>query len=183
VSNAALSGALALCLGAGAVDLLALNLVVLPAARGPMPSPIEPEVPPRAHAPAIAKRDTHPELAALFPVPVAAQPAPRAEPLPVAVLEFDVASRRVDRRGATSMSQTLRQLRDASEIIVIGHADASGPEQLNDRLSAQRAAAVARRLVEGGILETRVRVDARGEREPRKEGNSRRVEIFVGGQS
>jgi outer membrane protein OmpA-like peptidoglycan-associated protein len=64
---------------------------------------------------------------------------------------------------------------------VIGHADASGPEQLNDQLSARRAQAVARRLLGSGISAARVRVDARGEREPREAGNSRRVEVFVGG--
>src|SRR5205823_3470717 len=64
VSDAALSGALVLCLGAGAADLLALNLLVLPAARAPLPSRIVPEARARPSAPAVGVRELHPELAA-----------------------------------------------------------------------------------------------------------------------
>lgn len=178
MNDVALSAALALCLGAGAVDLLALNVVVLPAARASLPRAPERETPARTPAPPVETSRT----AELPAVSIAGVPARRAEPDPVAILEFDPASRRVDHRGSSALSQMLAQLRNASEIVVIGHADASGSEELNDRLSAQRAAAVARRLVESGVPSRRVRVDARGEREPRQDGNSRRVEIFVGGQ-
>jgi OOP family OmpA-OmpF porin len=114
-------------------------------------------------------------------VPVPLVPAPAPGPEPVAVVEFDLASPHVDRRALEALGPTLAQLRQASEIVVIGHADASGPEQLNDQLSVRRAQAVARRLLGSGISAARVRVEARGEREPREAGNSRRVELFVVG--
>jgi OOP family OmpA-OmpF porin len=179
VNHAALNALLALCLGAGAADLLALNLVVLPAARGASAQPLDRQAPPRTPAPPAALPTPRPELAlGVQPVPAGAPPRPQ----PVAILEFDVASPYVDRRATSALGETLARLRDATEIVVIGHADASGPEQLNERLSAQRAAAVARRLLGSGIAEARVRIDARGEREPRQDGNSRRVEIFIGEQ-
>jgi OOP family OmpA-OmpF porin len=182
VSQTALDAALVLCLGAGAANLLALNLVVLPATRAPALQQLGSEASTAAPAPptepALAGGEQV-KLAGVLPVPLADAPAPRPEP--VAILEFDVASPHVDRRALRALSATLAQLREAAEVVVIGHADASGPEQLNDQLSARRAQAVARRLLGSGISAARVRLDARGEREPREEGNSRRVEIFVGG--
>jgi OOP family OmpA-OmpF porin len=182
VSHAALDVALVLCLGAGAADLVALNLVVLPAMRGPAQQRLGPEASAAAPAPTtepVLAGGEGVKLAGIVPVPLAPGPAPRPEP--VAIVEFDLASPHVDRRALQVLGATLAQLREAPEIVVIGHADASGPEQLNDQLSARRAQAVARRLLGSGISAARVRVDARGEREPREAGNSRRVEVFVGG--
>jgi OOP family OmpA-OmpF porin len=182
VSHAALDAALVLCLSAGAADLLALNLLVLPATRAPALQQLGAEASAAALAPpsepALAGGEQV-KLADLSPVPLAASPAPRPEP--VAIVEFDLASPHVDRRALQALGATLAQLREAAEIVVIGHADASGPEQLNDQLSVRRAQAVARRLLGSGISAARIRVDARGEREPREVGNSRRVEVFVGG--
>lgn len=176
MSHAALDAALVLCLTAGAADLLALNMVVLPATRAPAPQQLGPEL--VARAPAREPPRVRSELAGVSSAPPSPAPAPR--PLPVAILEFEPASPRVDRAAALALAQTLDGLRDAPAIVVIGHADASGPDQLNDRLSARRAEAVARRLFASGIPKERVQLDARGEREPREQGNSRRVEIFAG---
>jgi outer membrane protein OmpA-like peptidoglycan-associated protein len=189
VNDAVLSGALALCLGGGAIDLVALNLIALPAALAPLAS--EQERTPRVHAALSPSRAVPQSSSAVGAARRMVDPpavlisegrAPRAEPKPVAVLEFELSSRRVQRRESRILLETAARLRDAPEITVVGHADASGSDELNDRLSAQRAAAVAQRLIEGGIPKARVRLAARGEREPRKDGNSRRVEIFVGGQ-
>lgn len=51
-------------------------------------------------------------------IPIAARPAPRAEPAPVAILEFEISSRRVNRRAASRLSQMLTQLREAWAWIV-----------------------------------------------------------------
>jgi OmpA-OmpF porin, OOP family len=170
VNQGALDAALLLCLSAGAADLLALNLLVLPAARAPAPHQLSPEVA------ASASVREHLELVAVSPAPSA--PAEAREPL--AIVEFAQSSLRVDKRATGALSGALDGLRDAPEIVVVGHADASGPEQLNERLSERRAAAVARWLLDSGIAAARLRVEARGEREPRLQGNSRRVELFVG---
>jgi outer membrane protein OmpA-like peptidoglycan-associated protein len=97
------------------------------------------------------------------------------------IVEFEVSSPRVSRHESRALLEAVAQLSRASAITVIGHADESGPEALNDRLSAQRAAAVLERLEASGIPRRRLQLQARGEREPRTDGNSRRVEIFVGG--
>jgi outer membrane protein OmpA-like peptidoglycan-associated protein len=107
------------------------------------------------------------------------------EPQPelVVILEFEPLSSHLNGRASWLLMQQLVRLREASAVIVIGHADASGPDELNARLSAERAAAVARRLVNRGMARESIRVEARGESEPRPEGNSRRVEIYVGEKS
>lgn len=67
---------------------------------------------------------------------------------------------------------------------VAGHTDSSGSDQYNDRLSKQRAEAVARALAERGLTDG-VKVEWYGETKPRidlpdgtRERENRRVEIF-----
>lgn len=76
--------------------------------------------------------------------------------------------------------------RPAPEILVIGHTDAVGSMQFNDRLSLQRAEHVRDELVRRGIPVEDIRVEGRGKREPvvrsedgRSEPLNRRVEINV----
>ncbi len=76
--------------------------------------------------------------------------------------------------------------RPAPEILVIGHTDAVGAAQFNDRLSLQRAERVRAELIRRGIPETNIAVEGRGEREPIvptpdgvAEPMNRRVEINV----
>lgn len=168
------------CLAAGAADLTVLNVVVVPS--------LEPTAVP-ASRPTVAP----PERALPAPAPVnqlllassLAAPQPSASapvPLPEITLHFDTSAHWVDARSRALLQRTLSRLQTAPEILVVGHADPSGPEDLNERLSGLRAAAVARRLAELGVPRKRLRVEARGEREPRPDGNSRRVEIYIGGQ-
>ena len=56
--------------------------------------------------------------------------------------------------------------RPAPEILVIGHTDAVGPAQFNDKLSLQRAEHVRAELILRGIPERSIAVEGRGEREP-----------------
>lgn len=76
--------------------------------------------------------------------------------------------------------------RPAPEIIVIGHTDTVARREYNDQLSLRRAAAVKQVLVEAGVAEAQIVVQARGEREPLvptgdgvDEPRNRRVEIRV----
>ena len=76
--------------------------------------------------------------------------------------------------------------RPASEILVIGHADAVGTAQYNDKLSLQRAEHVRAELIRRGVAEVNITVEGRGKREPLvttadgiSEPKNRRVEINV----
>jgi len=76
--------------------------------------------------------------------------------------------------------------RPAPEILVIGHADAVGAGQYNDKLSLQRAEHVRAELIRRGIAEDSISVEGRGKREPLvttadgiAEPMNRRVEINV----
>jgi len=83
------------------------------------------------------------------------------------------------------MLEELRR-RPSPDILVIGHTDRVGNEELNDRLSLQRAERVRADLIAQGIAAERIRAAGRGEREPLvqtadgvDEPRNRRVEINV----
>ncbi len=85
------------------------------------------------------------------------------------------------------LAQVLRDS-DAAMVRVIGHTDASGPEWVNDSLSTQRAASVARFLALRGIPSERLSSEGRGMRELKIDveqeqrlgpGINRRIEIEV----
>ena len=76
--------------------------------------------------------------------------------------------------------------RPSPEILVIGHTDAVGSMQFNDKLSLQRAEHVRDELIRRGIPAQDIRVEGRGKREPvittangKSEPLNRRVEINV----
>ncbi len=76
--------------------------------------------------------------------------------------------------------------RTIPEILVIGHTDAVGGMQYNDKLSLQRAERVRALLIERGVPEESIRIEGRGKREPivptpdgMQEPKNRRVEINV----
>lgn len=181
MSPAGLSGVLVACLGAGSIDLALLNLTVLPVLFGSHAEPRASTLSLGAHV-LLARETAHfdSELASSPPAPP--QSAPARPPELVVILEFDRSSHRVRRQAALMLQETLSQLHGAGEIVVVGHADASGPEELNEHLSAERARAVAQHLAGAGISVRQIRLEARGEREPRLDGNSRRVEIYVRGR-
>jgi outer membrane protein OmpA-like peptidoglycan-associated protein len=75
---------------------------------------------------------------------------------------------------------------DSTAVHVIGHTDSQGPTTYNEQLSQARAAAVAAKLASAGVHEQRMRIEGRGERQPKAsnttpEGRSqnRRVEIYL----
>lgn len=74
-----------------------------------------------------------------------------------------------------------------TEVRIIGHADATGSDTMNDQLSLQRAQATRSYLASRGVDPNRILVAGRGEREPVADNSTeagrarnRRVEIFLG---
>lgn len=115
------------------------------------------------------------------PVPVvAAAPAPLAAPAPVAqapviekvslqsdvLFEFDKAQLRPE--GQKELDQLAERIKDAQveSVLAVGHADRIGPEQYNDKLSAERAEAVKQYLAQKGIEQQRVQAQGVGESQP-----------------
>lgn len=74
-----------------------------------------------------------------------------------------------------------------TEVRIIGHTDNTGSDELNDRLSLQRAESTKAYLVARGVNPQAVTTMGRGEREPiadngteQGRARNRRVEIFLG---
>ena len=76
--------------------------------------------------------------------------------------------------------------RPVPDVVVIGHTDALGSDQVNDALARQRAETVRAELIRRGIPPGSIQAYGRGKREPLyptpdgiAEPRNRRVEIFV----
>ncbi len=74
-----------------------------------------------------------------------------------------------------------------TEVRIIGHTDSTGSDDLNDRLSMQRAQATKSYLAARGVDPNRIVIAGRGEHEPVADNSSdagraknRRVEIYLG---
>ncbi|WP_373553142.1 OmpA family protein [Haliscomenobacter sp.] len=101
---------------------------------------------------------------------------------------FDVDSyglKAATRANLDKMAETMKEY-DKTEIIVMGHTDATGSDEHNQKLSENRAAAVSRFLQENGITAKRVTTKGFGEQKPVASNNSvsgreqnRRVEIAI----
>jgi len=73
-----------------------------------------------------------------------------------------------------------------AHVRIVGHADATGTDEANDRLSTQRALSVRDYLVDRGVNASRIDTAGRGSREPiasndtmQGRARNRRVEIFL----
>ena len=76
--------------------------------------------------------------------------------------------------------------RPVPDVVVIGHTDALGSDQVNDALARQRAETVRAELIRRGVAPENIQASGRGKREPLiptpdgiAEPRNRRVEIFV----
>jgi outer membrane protein OmpA-like peptidoglycan-associated protein len=74
-----------------------------------------------------------------------------------------------------------------TEVRIIGHTDSTGSDELNNRLSMERAQATKNYLVSRGVNPNQVQTAGRGEHEPVADNSTdsgrarnRRVEIFLG---
>jgi outer membrane protein OmpA-like peptidoglycan-associated protein len=73
----------------------------------------------------------------------------------------------LDQRSTERLARlgSVMRLIDGFAIVVEGHADGRGNEEYNAQLSAERAAAVRRALIEGGLAAGRITSRAAGERD------------------
>jgi outer membrane protein OmpA-like peptidoglycan-associated protein len=100
---------------------------------------------------------------------------------PFATVDFAPGEVSLDDLDESALERLLTAMRAAPRIVLVGHADASGPPALNNQLSRVRAHTVAKFLIERGVLPRRVQRAWRGSTEPTCAGNDRRVDVFLGG--
>ncbi len=133
---------------------------------------------------ASAARATPQEVEAKFGAALAAQPM-RADRFVLYFVEgkdelTDESKRQFDK----ILSEVAR--RPVPDVLVIGHTDAVGSNQLNDALGLQRAQAVRAALIAVGIPDADIQAISRGKRAPAvptpdgvAESRNRRVEIVI----
>ncbi|MDX3906509.1 MAG: OmpA family protein [Pigmentiphaga sp.] len=102
-----------------------------------------------------------------------AQPAPAPAPVRTISMSADVlfefASARLRVDGQRELDRIVASLRNETlpyEIQIVGHSDRIGSEQINRRLSLQRAQAVRDYLIGRGLSPSGLSVDGRGSAEP-----------------
>lgn len=103
-------------------------------------------------------------------------------------VSFDYNSAQVNpafRPTVTKLADVLTRF-DNSNVTIVGHTDATGPDGYNQQLSERRAISVADELVTMGVNPGRITAIGRGESEPRATNDTaagrqlnRRVEILV----
>ena len=90
--------------------------------------------------------------------------------------------------GQSNLRQLATSLRNypGTEVLIVGHTDATGSDQYNMDLSYRRAESARRFLVAQGIEAGRIRVEGRGETEPiadnttaSGQAQNRRVEVAI----
>ena len=88
------------------------------------------------------------------------------------------------KRFATTLNEN-----PATNVVIIGHTDATGNPGINQPLSVDRAARTRDYLANRGVNPARITIEGRGEREPiasntdnSGRARNRRVEIFMGEQ-
>jgi outer membrane protein OmpA-like peptidoglycan-associated protein len=91
-------------------------------------------------------------------------------------------------RGLVPLSRVAQAIKDDQETqyAIIGHSDSVGDDELNERLSLERAQSVASVLVMAGVSRQRLQLSSMGEDQPRADNSSqtgrdlnRRVEIVL----
>ncbi len=102
------------------------------------------------------------------------------------LFDFDSdALRPASRADLTDLAQSLTDY-DNTELIVVGHTDATGPDAYNLDLSRRRASSAAAHMIADGVSRSRIRTEGRGETEPVATNDSdagrqanRRVEVAI----
>ena len=160
-------------------------IVAPKAAPAAAPAPAPAPAAPRAAAPAAA------------PVPAAAAPRPAAPP-PAAATKvtyaadafFDFDKSVLKAEGKAKLDDLVGKVKgiNLEVIIAVGHTDAVGADDYNQKLSVKRSDAVKAYLVSKGIEKNRVYTEGKGEKQPVADNKTaagrsknRRVEIEVVG--
>jgi len=130
-------------------------------------------------------------------VPPVAAPKPKPKPKPKPVAEkvtfaadvfFDFDKSVIKPDGKSKLDDLSSKMRgiNLEVVIAIGHADSTGPDAYNQKLSVRRAEAVKAYLVSKGTEANRVYTEGKGEKQPvasntTREGRAknRRTEIEV----
>jgi outer membrane protein OmpA-like peptidoglycan-associated protein len=172
-------------LGFGAADVALLNAWVLPAINTVT------DVSASRHAAAAVvtsapalEEAPQPSAATTGALPVPSlgesQPMPGR---PTAVIQFAHGSWWVTQHSRTALSELVLRLatRPAGRIQVDGHTDDVGERPINQRISEERARAIAGLLIQSGIDPARISVRGYGEDRPSSDGRHRRVEIRIEG--
>jgi outer membrane protein OmpA-like peptidoglycan-associated protein len=102
---------------------------------------------------------------------------------------FDLGLSTIKPKSRPMLANLAKLILDHPEYVAIrvqGHTDESGPDELNQRLSEARAAAVVQMLVELGVPADRLRAQGFGKQRPRAQGDTvearqenRRVEFII----
>lgn len=89
------------------------------------------------------------------------------------------------RTNLTNLAESLRKYQD-TDVLIVGHTDATGSDDYNQRLSNRRAESATAFLASNGVARARVKPAGRGETEPIEsnettEGRAqnRRVEVVI----
>jgi OOP family OmpA-OmpF porin len=123
----------------------------------------------------------------------AAEPAPAPVAEPAAAMptqfqiyfDFDSATLNAEAQSVVNVISEAHDEYNPATVLVVGHTDSAGPSDYNIMLSQRRAEAVYNALVEEGISQSGMRVEAYGEERPRierpdgtKEQGNRRVDVI-----
>jgi OOP family OmpA-OmpF porin len=137
---------------------------------------------PRLDPPPIAERPA-PIVTAVAKVPPREPPRPEAKRV---VLPFEFDTREPSEAVKEDLSEAVSTLRDDPSLVVLvdGHTDRMGAALYNERLSRERAEAIAEVLIARGVRADRIVVNGHGARRPVTTGNdaaslarNRRVEL------
>lgn len=153
----------------------------------PAPQPAPP--PPKPAPPPEPKPAPPPPPAPEKPKPPPEKPKPVAEKITFAAdVLFDFDKAVIKPEGKSKLDDISNKVRgiNLEVVIAIGHADSTGSDAYNQRLSVRRAESVKAYLVSRGIEPNRVYTEGKGEKQPvadnkTREGRAknRRVEIEV----
>lgn len=98
-------------------------------------------------------------------------------------LLFDYDSEAVKGAARDNLTDLARSLNKypGTEVLIVGHTDATGSDSYNQGLSQRRAASARSFLVSQGIASSRIRTEGRGETEPvsASDAQNRRVEVAI----
>jgi outer membrane protein OmpA-like peptidoglycan-associated protein len=171
-SAIALRALLGAGLGLGALDVAWINM-------GLAPPLMAADAPPPVQAHVVEETPTPTPTVE----PVTTPPAPVEVPMEpmVASVYFETGSAELSATARKALAQLVAKA-PHGEIVAEGHADARGPERLNEALSKNRAVAVQQALVRLGVAEARIQVKFAGAANSSSEmWRDRRVDIQIAG--